>query len=180
MPACFHPQHQMDRSPGRLGPVGIKGSRALKEGDRGGIVRVMFRQRNGRLSFVLALAALVTLAGGPSPAAAFARYCDRLKQEQQQKRPPKHDLTSGQQARPPKQKSNAFTTFVAPRSAKPTEAKATDLLVDHPGRRCELRRGQTGWAPQPPTAPASRFGLHRPAYRATAPPVDDRRPRMAY
>jgi len=127
------------------------------------------------LSGILPLAAVSSLVIGPSPAAVNAGYRHRLDVEEAASRSvPAETQTAESPANSPAQPrddSEPFASFVAPASAKPAQSQWSDTMAAVSGDgafvaalRCRGRqfRGEQGTAFR---------GLHRPVYRAHAPPI---------
>ena len=144
---------------------------------------------NRCLYSALPVVGLLSLVSGPSPSAAYAVTCDQQARRQAPARPAgkqakNHraaktapstewpgDLGGFPKPKPSQQpKPKVLSFFVAPRAAKPTETKTTELTpavaagnpfdrelrVVHAGTICEQEQPLNG--------------LHRPAYLAQGPP----------
>jgi hypothetical protein len=144
---------------------------------------------NRWLYAVLPAVGILALVCGPSPSAAYAVACDR--QVRHSAAQPEGEIKSGgcklpaipvddntpgglgdtSKSKPPQQsKPKSLSSFVAPRAAKPSESKPTDLTpaiaAGHPfdsGLRI-LRTGIVG------EGAVSMSGRHKPAYWAHGPP----------
>ncbi len=127
------------------------------------------------ISGVLALAAACSLVIGPSPAAVYAEYKHRLDTEDAasssvSSKDRLADATSDGPATPCDD-SGSFASFVAPASAKPAQSQWSNTMA--------AVSGDGAWVAALPRPSRRLFGsrdasprrLHRPAYRAHAPPI---------
>jgi len=122
------------------------------------------------LSGVLLLAAASSLVIGPSPAAVQAENRNRLDVENAAAERAATGSSSDSPAQP-RDDSDSLASFVAPASAKPAQSQWSNTVVAVSGAAASVIVPPYRGDQLLRTQDASLRDLHRPAYRAHAPPV---------